>query len=111
MSYGTTPIDGIRVPDHNEKVADIWRASGYVAQDVEPFTNMRFTNMADLTTKLTGVNAPADGMQAYVDDVGQLLLYVNGAWKRVYPVERQILSGTTVPAASLGAVNDIYMQF
>jgi hypothetical protein len=72
---------------------------------------MRFANMADLTTKLTGVNAPADGMQAYVDDVGQLLLYVNGAWKRVYPVERQILSGTTVPAASLGAVNDIYMQF
>lgn len=109
MSYTTSPVNGVRVPDKNEKLADIWKAEGVLAHDLETRVNMRFANMADLVAKLTGDFTPVGGEIAYIADVGQYLGYVKGAWKRLYPSTPQIFSGTSVPPANLGSVGDIYL--
>lgn len=110
MGYGTSTVQGAPVPDHNEKLANIWQASGKLADFYDLRVNMRFASMSDLTTKLTGAAAPVAGMMAYVADVAQVLVYAAGAWHKVYPTERGIYVGTTTPAANLGAVGDIYFQ-
>ena len=110
MSYTKTPIDNIDIPDNKEYLKDSWRFSGKVATQLEPFTVMRFASMTDLTTKLTGANVPTAGMVAYIVADNSFYGYTSGAWKRIYPVEKAILSGTAVPASALGAVGDIYMQ-
>lgn len=110
MSYTKTPIDNIDVPDNKEYLKDAWRFSGKVATGLEPYTVMRFASMTDLTTKLTGVYVPTAGMVAYVVADASFYGYTGGAWKRIYPVEKQILSGTAVPASALGAVGDLYFQ-
>lgn len=110
MGYTNTPVNGARVPDHNENLNAIWKAEGILAHDLETRVNMRFANMADLTAKLVGDYAPVGGEVAYVADVGQYLGFVQGSWRRIYPSTPQIFSGTTTPPAGLGAVGDIYFQ-
>ena len=112
MGYTATPVNAIPIPNNAELLNQGYIHVQKVAQQTEPFTVMRFTSMTDLTTKLTGATLiPKNGMIAYVSADGAFYGYTANAWHRIYPTEQRVLSGTAVPAASLGAVGDIYFQY
>ena len=112
MGYTKTPIDNIDIPNNQENLNQGYVFSGKVATQLEPFTVMRFASMTDLANKLVGtLLTPTNGMVAFVVSDNAFYGYVSGAWHRIYPTEKQILSGTTAPASTLGGVGDIYFQF
>jgi hypothetical protein len=111
MGYTATPVNAVPIPDNKEYLNQAYIHSQKVAQQTEPFTVMRFTSMTDLANKLVGATlTPKAGMIAFVTADNSFYGYVSGAWHRIYPTEKQILSGTTAPASTLGAVGDIYFQ-
>ena len=111
MAYTLTPVNGIEIPDHNELLNQVAVHVQKVAKQLEVFTVMRFDNQADLSATLVGSLTPVEGMVAYIVSDHILQLYTNAAWHRIYPTEKQIYTGTTTPATSLGTIGDIYLQF
>ena len=77
----------------------------------ETFVVMRFSSVADRTTKFSNANiTPEEGMICFMSDTKAWYGYVSGEWKRIYPATPEITSGTTAPTAP-GAVGDIYFQY
>lgn len=111
MGYTTTPINAVQVPDNKEYLNQAWKFSGISTTQLEPFTVMRFASMTELAAKLVGATlAPKNGMIVYVTADSAFYGYVAGAWKRIYPTESRVFSGTGIPATSLGSVGDVYIQ-
>jgi hypothetical protein len=112
MGYTKTPINNIDVPNNQENLNQGYVFSNKVATQGEPFSVMRFATMTDLSNKLVGaILTPVNGMVAYVADQSAFFGYVGGAWHRIYPTEKQIFTGTTAPAGTLGGVGDVYLQY
>jgi hypothetical protein len=111
MGYTATPVNAVQIPNNQEFINQAYIHTQKVAQQTEPFTVMRFASMADLAAKLVGAAlTPKPGMFAFVTADNSFYGYVSGAWHRVYPTEKSILTGTSAPASTLGAVGDIYFQ-
>ena len=111
MGYTTTPVDAIQIPDNKEYLNQAWKFSGIAATQLEPFTVMRFASMTELAAKLVGATlAPKNGMIVYIAADSSFYGYAGNAWHRIYPTESRVFSGTGIPAASLGNVNDVYIQ-
>ncbi len=47
-------------------------------------------------------------MQTYITNVGEIDTRISGSWVKTWPTK---YTGTTVPPNTLGAVNDIYVQY
>jgi hypothetical protein len=76
-----------------------------IANAIERKLVMRVTNVAAATS----LNPPEEGMViATTSSPQEIYRYTSGAWKKVWP---QIYSGTTAPAAGLGADGDIYVMY
>ena len=111
MGYTTTPVDAIQIPDNQEQLNQGWKFSGIAATQLEPFTVMRFASMTELAAKLVGATlAPKNGMIVHIAADSSFYGYTGNAWKRIYPTESRVFSGTGIPAASLGNVGDVYVQ-
>ena len=110
MGFTSTPITGSQVPDNNEKLNQAYKFSRIVATNLERFVVMRFDTQSALTATLTGDNAPAEGMVAWIRDSNVLQVYDGGSWKRLLYNQPQIFSGTAAPSSSLGTTGDIYFQ-
>lgn len=107
MTYATTAVSVIPYPQSDEKLADGNDHVRKVAQYIDTRLVMRFASQSALGTAIT---APVAGQLAWIVADNVLQIYDGTGWKRVYPASPTIYTGTAAPAASLGAVGDVYIQ-
>lgn len=105
---GTTPspIHGYSLPDSNTKISGTRAAFNTVATQIEITTVMRFQTVAEMATKIT----PRSGMVAWIIGTKQLLLHNGTDWVQLYPDSPAILTGTALPANTLGKNGDFYFR-
>jgi len=110
MGLSASPVQGVQLMDHDEMLKFIWDRINDIALFYETRGVMRFQNISSLNAKLIGDASPVAGMTAWIVESKQLITYDGTSWQRVFPASPQIYTGTTTPAASLGAVGDVYFQ-
>jgi hypothetical protein len=107
MAILSSPVQGLPYPDQNEKLNTVDEYIRNLAFALEKKLFMVFESAADRDAK---IGTPAEGMVAYLKDVNAAHVRTDTAWKQIYPASPTIYTGTATPAASLGAVGDIYVQ-
>lgn len=112
MAILSTPVQGLPYPDQNEKINSVDEYIRNLALALEKKLVMVFSSAADRDTKLP---SPAEGQFVYLTDVNKMYVRVvsgtTATWNQIYPATPGIYSGTTAPAATLGSVGDIYIQY
>lgn len=108
MAMSSTPNQGAPYPLASEKLADGNDHVRLLAQWADGRVVMRFADQAELATK---VPAPVSGQVAWIIADKVLQVHDGTSWKRIYPYAPMTYSGATVPASSLGAVGDFYVQY
>lgn len=108
MTVQKTAIQQIPWPDHNEKLATLWANIRDLANSVDTKLTIVANDAADLSTKAP---APTAGMIAVLTSTQQILLRTSTAWQQIFPQTPGILSGSSVPASTLGNTGDIYLQY
>jgi len=108
MAILSSPVQGLPYPDQNEKLNTVDEYIRNLAFALEKKLFMVFENASDRDTK---IGTPTEGMVAYLKTENQAHVRVDATWKQIYPASPTIYTGTAAPAASLGAVGDIYVQY
>lgn len=101
----TTPIQSLPVPetvDDPDVVGDI----NALANAIEKRLAAVYNSIADRDARLP---APQEGQVAILKDTNQVLVYLDSAWKQIYPAEtRKITVSTLAPTG--GANGDIHYR-
>jgi hypothetical protein len=108
MTMGSTAKQQAPYPMADEFLKDVNDHVRRLAQWADDRVVMRFATQTALGT---AIPAPVAGQLAFIVADKVLQLYDGTGWKRVYPSSPAIYTGTATPAASLGAVGDIYIQY
>lgn len=107
MTMLSTTNQGAPFPQVNEPINNVNDWVEQLALFMEVRGVQRFADMATLSTKRP---SPAGGEMAYITADKSVYVYDTISWKRVFPPSPMVYSGTTTPAAGLGAVGDLYIQ-
>lgn len=105
MSYTTNQAFPYPGTDEYFKDANDWIYQ--LAQKAELWSVQRFADQATLASKRP---TPTAGEFAWVTADKVLQVYDGTGWKRVYPPQPMVYSGTTTPSSSLGNPGDLYIK-
>jgi hypothetical protein len=107
MSTRNTANQAAPFPDVNEPLNNVndWIYNLAIFQEVRGV--QRFATQAELSSKRP---TPSSGEFCWIVADKVLQVFDGTAWKRVYPPQPMVYSGTTTPASSLGAVGDLYIK-
>lgn len=98
---------GLPYPDKNELLNDIHNDIKSLVLVLDKKIVATFANNTELNAQ-----APhPEGRLVFMRNTDTLQVYDGAAWKSVMPASPRIYSGTSAPAASLGAVGDLYIQY
>lgn len=98
---------GLPYPDKDELLNDIHN-------DIKTLALVLDKKVVGVFANNTELNAQAPhpaGRLVWMRNSNTLQIYDGAAWKSVMPATPRIYSGTAAPAANLGAVGDLYIQF
>ena len=110
MATLTTPNMGLPYPDDNELLQDVPDFVRVLALALDKGKLPSFSTSA---ARDTAIPAPTAGSVAWVQDanpVPRLTVYNGTTWKRVYPAETVVTSGTATPTGAAEA-GSIYIQY
>jgi hypothetical protein len=107
MSMRATANQAWPFPDVNEPMNNMNDWLYLLSIFAELRSVQRFTTSADLSTKRP---TPVAGEVAWITADKVIQVYDGTTWKRVYPPQPMVYSGTAAPASSLGTVGDLYVK-
>ena len=107
MTMNSTTNQGAPYPNVNEPLNNVNDWIYALATFMETRATQRFATQAELASKRP---TPSAGEFAWVTD-GQVLQVYNGTtWKRVFPPQPMVYSGTATPSSALGQPGDLYIK-
>lgn len=109
MATLTTPNMGLPYPDDNEYLKDVPDFIRVLALALDKGKLPSFANAAGRTA---GIPSPTPGTICWITEAGnaRLTLWDGSGWKRVYPTDPVIQSGSAAPSGSAEA-GTIYIQY